>query len=94
MLAYDAKTKSVRVIPLDMVPLENVEKEMAINLDEKPLNIFSIPSTVCGVAVAPGRTGTWTVTTAFSAVAVLYTQVIMRGDSVSTHGTSHSCVVE
>ena len=50
MLAYDAKTKSVRVIPLDMVPLENVEKEMAINLDEKPLNIFSIPSTVCGVA--------------------------------------------
>ena len=52
---------------LNNAPLEYVSKSMFLNVDEKPLNIFSVRTKACGHAVAPGRAGTWTVTSLFNA---------------------------
>ena len=86
MCKYDEMQKCVVVPALGNVPLQWVSRAMFVNLDEKPLNVFSVPASVCGHAVAPGRTGTWTLTSVFNTEAVLFTQVIARGDSLTTSG--------
>lgn len=86
MIKYDEQRKCIVVPALGNVPLEYVPASKFINVDEKPLNIFSVFSTACGHTVAAGRAGTWTITSVFNAEEVFYTQVIARGDSVTVAG--------
>ena len=86
MVKYDEAKQCIVVPALNDAPLTHVSPALFVNCDEKPLNIYSVKANACGHAVAPGRAGTWTMTSLFNKERVIYTQVIARGDSLSLQG--------
>jgi hypothetical protein len=88
VIDYDANAGHIVVLPLNKAPLMQLNEDQLFNWDEGPLGTKEEVKLVsCGTTVSAGRQATSTFTSLFSASKVLFTQIMLRGDSVTAAGT-------
>jgi hypothetical protein len=90
VIAYDPTSGDIVVLPLNSAPLMLLAEDQLCNWDEGPLGTKEEVKLVsCGTSVSAGRQATSTITSLFNATKVLFSQIMLRGESVSAAGELH-----